>query len=209
MKWFRLNSRKESSTRQNGSHSERGNPKSSGSRATRGDGSSGHSGSRRRRRHSHSPSLPKDIGNRSYYAPPQRNFYPPNVVRPAVKAVNPYPGYFHNITRAQSDYEEGWVDEKGYAEELHRNQYLFFRPKKPMVVKNAPYSLESGFDSCNVKQQNGHKAGHFWDNRNRHLAPAVQYVPVSANQRANWNWGFQHRPPISVTSFRKVRLRQG
>lgn len=92
MKWFTFNGKKDSPTRI--SKSERGAHKSSGSRSTlgRGDGSSGHSGSRRRRRHSHSTSLPRDIGNRSYYAPPQGNFYPPNVVRPA--AVNPYPDTF-------------------------------------------------------------------------------------------------------------------
>lgn len=203
MKWFTFNGKKDSPTRI--SKSERGAHKSSGSRSTlgRGDGSSGHSGSRRRRRHSHSTSLPRDIGNRSYYAPPQGNFYPPNVVRPA--AVNPYPGYFHNVTRAQSDYEENWVDEKGYAKELYRNQFLFFRPKKAVGVKNAHNFIDTA--QASPVMRNGNVAGQFWDNRysNRHSAP-VQYVPhPSLNHKSNtWNWGFQHRPPISVTTIRRV-----
>lgn len=205
MKWFTFNGKKDSPTRI--SKSERGTHKSSGSRSTlgRGDGSSGHSGSRRRRRHSHSTSLPRDIGNRSYYAPPQGNFYPPNVVRPA--AVNPYPGYFHNVTRAQSDYEENWVDEKGYAKELYRNQFLFFRPRPKKNAHNL-IDINAGDGLASPVMRNV-AAGQFWDNRNRHSAP-LQYAPHPSNHHKSntWNWGFQHRP-ISVTTIRRVSWEGG
>lgn len=217
MKWFGFKKRKHSPTRITNARSERSGHKSSASRSTaatlRGDGSSGHhsSSGRRRRRHSHSTSLPRDIYTRSYYAPPQGNFYPPNVVRPPQKVLNPYPGYFRNMSPA--DYEDNLVDEKGYAQQLYRNQFLFFRPKKQ--TNTAPYSMDNGFvvgygDRLGNRPQ---QPVNTWDNVQRHSAPDFPKKLISANSKQNaaWNWGFheQHKPqydyrPISVTTIRRV-----
>lgn len=211
MKWFGFKKRKHSPTRISNSRSERSGHKSSSSRSTtatlRGDGSSGHS-SRRRRRHSHSTSLPRDIYTRSYYAPPQGNFYPPNVVRPPQKVLNSYPGYFRNMSPA-SHYEDNLVDEKGYAQQLYRNQFLFFRPKKQS--NNAPYSMDNGF--VGLSNRHPQPGEPVVNNVQRHSAPDFPMKLISGNphQNAVWNWGFhqQQKPqygyrPISVTTIRRV-----
>lgn len=209
MKWFRFRARKDSPTRYV-SKSEHSSRKSSGPRsaAVRGDGTSGHSGSRRRRRTSHSTSLPRDMSNRSYYAPTQRNFYPPNLIRPPTKTVTPYAGYFQGGPRGQEEYEENLAED--YAQELYRNQFLFFRPKNKKSVNNAPYlGMETGYDNGS-RQPSGVVPGQFGDNSYRHSAPSFpsQFVPVqAAGRKGNWNWGFQQqqKPPIQIISVRRVR----
>lgn len=207
MKWFRFNKRKHSPTKINVSKSDRSSHKSSGSRSGRGDGSSGHSSSRRRRRHSHSTSLPRDIYTRSYYAPPQRNFYPPNVVRPPhiqQKVLAPL-GYFQNQPPPHMDYEDNLVDERVYAQQLYRNQFLFFRPKKTVKPNNAPFSVEPSDGIGN--RQYAIDTVNAWETANRHSAPVFS-SPAGQIQIPNWNWtlqqrSFDHKPNV-ITTIRRV-----
>ena len=190
MRWFNFTSKDRSPPRSRTKKSDRGSGQKS-SRSHRPEGSSGGHSSRRRRRPSQTMSLPKDMGNRSYYAPTQRNFYPPNVTRPSQGVVNPYAGYFqnHSVGERGGVYEEDLWDERGYAQELYRNQFLFFRPKK--AAKYAPKLLDNG---------------EFWDNcGHRYSVPMIP--SQGANGNALWNWTFQpsRKEPLTITSIKRVR----
>lgn len=217
MKWFQFTKRKHSPTKINISKSERSSRKSSGSRSARGDSSSGHA-SRRRRRHSHSTSLPRDIQYRSYYAPTQRNFYPPNVVRPQPPVVvNSYGGYFQGTQpRAAVDFAmdaNQLIDERGYAEQLYRNQFLFFRPKKSQTLKPnyAPFRA-NGYaaglmgNSVGVQQFDPHGVN---ENNYRHSAPVITAKYFSPQVANPWNWGFQSSPSSYSGSSTLKRVSRG
>lgn len=193
MKWFWVNSNKPSPTRTNLAKSERAN-KSASSRSARGDSSSGQRASRRRRRHSNSASLPKDIYNRSYYAPPQLNFYPPNVIRPqTTKTVNTYPGYFQNMA---STCESENILAEEYAQELYRNQFQFFRPQHP--VSNAH----------NVVEKFNSHFGYYHTQFSRSLQnPGYNRSSFSASPLSKRRvWGSHYQPKLSVNSNRRVSL---
>lgn len=93
---------------------------------------------RRKRRDSHT-SLPRDMHRRSYYAPQQKNFYPPNVHLPAMmnggasyNIPQGYGTYFapKMQTAVYRDFEDNLMDELTYAQQLYRKQFLFYRPRK-------------------------------------------------------------------------------
>lgn len=197
MKWFSFGSRNSLPTK-----SDYRSHKSSGSRSLGRTG--GGSSTRKRRRHSHSMSLPRDICNRSYYAPIQKNFYPPNVVHPVPKqSINAQPGYFQDFNhpttyRGERDYEERLFSEKEYANELHRNQYLFFRrPKNQMLFRNAPYIL----DSEPPKQL-------YWDNR--HSAPILaspyNHLPAKYRPSIDTTGPYQNHVMVSPKWVRSIPM---
>lgn len=153
---------------------------------------------KKKRRHSQS-SLPRDVfRNNSYYAPKQHNFYPPNVVThySATNHTDLLPVY--HSSNAERQLVEA-LDEKNYAQQLYKNQFLFFKPRKSDLLW--PYANNGQtILQPKVPPLFGQANYQF------HHLPLRSSTPVNQQQQErNWNWGF-HSGLFYPKRIHKVRI---